>query len=139
MAHGIKPILPFDITLATFLILDLCPPITTAELIAARARQLQNRPDDLAVIHQRVLKSRFALVRQFERQYKNTIADHNFRPGDFVLVRNAGADSELGRETKPRYCGPMVVIRRSRNGAYRLAEIDGAISRLHYASFRLIS
>jgi hypothetical protein len=96
------------------------------------------RPDDLAAIHERVLKSRFASVRQFERQYENTITDHNFRPGDFVLVRSAGTDSELGRKTKPRYFGPMVVIRRSRNGAYRLAEIDGAISRLRYAAFRLI-
>jgi hypothetical protein len=138
MAHGIEPIPTFDITLATFLVPDLCPPITTAELITARACQLQNRLDDLAAIHERVLKSRFASARQFERQYENIIVDHNFRPGDFVLVRNAGADSELGRKTKPRYCGPMVVIRRSHNGAYRLAEIDGAISRLRYAAFRLI-
>ena len=38
----------------------------------------------------------------------------------------------------PRYLGPMVVLQRTRNGAYRLAELDGAISKLHYAAFRLI-
>jgi len=32
----------------------------------------------------------------------------------------------------------MVVIRRSRNGAYRLAELDGAVSKLRYAAFRLV-
>ena len=32
----------------------------------------------------------------------------------------------------------MVVLRRTRNGAYRLSELDGAISRLCYAAFRLI-
>ena len=138
MAHGIEPILPFDITLATFLVPDLCPPISTVELIAVRARQLESRPDDLASIHEQISKSRFTSIQQFERQHKNTIADLNFRPGDLVLVRNAGADSELGRKTKPRYFGPMVVIRRSRNGAYRLAEIDGAISKLRYAAFRLV-
>jgi len=138
MAHGIKPILPFDTTLATFLVPDLCPPLTTAELIAAHACQLQKCPDDLAAIHEQVLKSHFASVRQFEHQYENTITDHNFRPGDFVLVCNAGADSELGHKTKPRYFGPMVVIRRSHNGAYHLAEIDGAISKLRYAAFQLI-
>jgi len=32
----------------------------------------------------------------------------------------------------------MVVIRRTRNGAYRLAELDGAVSKLRYAAFRII-
>ena len=38
----------------------------------------------------------------------------------------------------PRYIGPMVVVKRTRGGAYRLAEVDGAVSRLRYAAFRLI-
>ena len=32
----------------------------------------------------------------------------------------------------------MVVVKKTRNGAYRLAELDGAISRLRFAAFRLI-
>ena len=32
----------------------------------------------------------------------------------------------------------MVVLRKTRNGAYRLAELDGAISKLRYAAFRLV-
>lgn len=138
MAHGVKPILPFDLTLATFLVPDLCQPLSTADLLATRARQLQKRQDDLDNIHDRVLKSRYTSVQQFKRQYKNTIKDHNFGPGSLVLVRNAGADSELASKIKPKYFGPMVVIRRTRNGAYRLAELDGAISKLRYAAFRLI-
>ena len=51
---------------------------------------------------------------------------------------NAGADSELTHKTKPRYFRPMVVVRRTHNGAYRLAELDGAVSKLCYAAFRLI-
>ena len=39
---------------------------------------------------------------------------------------------------KPRYLGPMVVVKKTRNGAYRLAELDGAVSRLRFAAFRLI-
>ena len=138
MAHGIEPILPFDLALATFLVPDLCQPLSTADLLAARARQLQQRQEDLDSIHDRILKSRFASVQQFEKQYKNLIKDFNFKPGDLVLVRNAGADSELARKTKPRYFGPMVVVRRTRNGAYRLAELDGAVSKLRYAAFRII-
>jgi hypothetical protein len=33
MAHGVEPVLPFDITLATFLVPDLVEPLTTTELI----------------------------------------------------------------------------------------------------------
>jgi hypothetical protein len=45
---------------------------------------------------------------------------------------------ELNRKTKPRFFGPMVVVRRNRGGAYILAELDGAVSKLSYAAFRVI-
>jgi hypothetical protein len=32
----------------------------------------------------------------------------------------------------------MVVVKKTRNGAYRLAELDGALSRLRFAAFRLV-
>ena len=57
MVHGIKPILPFDLDLATFLIPDLTEPLPTAELIATHARQLEKQPEDLATIHNKILKS----------------------------------------------------------------------------------
>jgi hypothetical protein len=63
MAHGIKPVFPFDITLATFLIPNS----------AMRTHQLHGCEDYLAAIHSNVLKSHFESVRQLERQYKNTI------------------------------------------------------------------
>jgi hypothetical protein len=47
MAHGIEPILPFDITLA-----DIAKPLFTDELLAIRTRQLQKREEDLAAIHE---------------------------------------------------------------------------------------
>ena len=34
MTHGVEPVLPFDITLATFLVPDLTSPLSTADLIA---------------------------------------------------------------------------------------------------------
>ena len=32
----------------------------------------------------------------------------------------------------------MVVVSRSQNGSYRLAEVDGTVSKLKFAAFRLI-
>jgi hypothetical protein len=81
MAHGVEPILPFDLTLATFLVPDLFQPLSTAELLATRARQLQQRQADLDKIHDRIPKSRYVSAQRFEKQHPNAIKDHNFGPG----------------------------------------------------------
>ena len=138
MAHGVEPVLPFDITLTTFLVPNLTNKLSTVDLIATRTRQLLKRDDDLAAIHTSILKSHFESIRQFKCQFKRTIHDHNFSPGAFVLVRNSSVESDLGRKTKPRYTGPMVVLRRTQNGSYRLAELDGTVSNLRFAAFHLV-
>jgi len=50
MAHGVEPILPFNITQATFLITDLIKQLTTEDLLAARTCQLDKCPSDIAAI-----------------------------------------------------------------------------------------
>jgi hypothetical protein len=85
MAHGVEPTLPFDLTVANFLVFDLCTPLPTADLIAPCTRQLQQLQDDLDSIYGRVLKSRFASVQQSEKQHQNFVKDHNFRPGSSSL------------------------------------------------------
>jgi transposase InsO family protein len=132
MAHGVEPILPFDLVQATFLVPNLTQPLSTEDLLAIRARQLEKRPADLAAIHDRILASRYASVRQFKKQYTNTIRDFNFAPGTLVLIRNTNLNMD---KMKPHYMGPMIVLRRGRNGAYRLSKLDGTVSRLRYAAF----
>jgi hypothetical protein len=138
MAHGVEPILPFDITLAMFLVPNIAKPLSTSELLAIRMCQLQKHDEDLAAIHANVLKSCFESVRQFERAHKKSLHDFDFKPGTLVLVRNSSIETDLGRKSKPRYLGPMVVIRHTPNGSYRLAELDGAVSKLRFAAFRLV-
>ena len=64
--------------------------------------------------------------------------DHDFGPGSLVLMHSTGIDLDLANKTKPHYFGPMVVVQRTQNGAYHLAELDGAVSKLCYAAFRLV-
>ena len=92
----------------------------------------------LTISRERVLVSQFASIKQFEAQFKNQIRDHNFWPGNFVLVQNTQVEKELNWKTKPRYLGPMVVLQRTTRGSYLLAELDGSISKLRYAAFRLL-
>jgi hypothetical protein len=66
MAHGVELILPFDITLAMFLVPDLVKPLTTNNLITTHARQLKKRQDDLALIYDCIIKSHFMSAQQFE-------------------------------------------------------------------------
>ena len=137
IVHGVEPLLPFDITEATYLV----PPqsgMTSTDLLALRARQLQKRPTDLADIHARVMKARFSSVRQFEKKYANSIKTYEFSVGDMVLIRNSRVEMSLDRKAKPRWIGPMVVVRRTEGGSYILAELDGTVSKLRFAGFRVV-
>jgi hypothetical protein len=138
IVHGVEPLFPFDLAEATYLVPALDAPLTTAELLAIRARQLQKRKEDLDSIADRIFESRQESVRQFTKAHRNKIIDLAFKPGDLVLVRNSAVEMELNRKTKPRFLGPMVVVRRNKGGAYILAELDGSISKLSYAAFRII-
>lgn len=138
MAHGVEPLLPFDISEATYLLPPQDAPMSTSDLLATRGRALRKRPEDLELIHERVLKSRYLSIKHFEEKFKETIRDFNFAPGSLVLVQNSRIHSELNRKTKPRYLGPMVVVRRTTGGSYILSELNGALSRSRYSASRVV-
>jgi hypothetical protein len=112
--------------------------MSTTELIALRAHQLQKRPEDLDTIQDCVIKARFTSIRQFKKKYANTIHAYQFAPSDLVLVRNSRIEASLDRKTKPRWIGPMVIVRQTTHRAYILAEMDGTISKLRFAAFCII-
>ena len=67
LAHGTEPLLPFDLTEATYLTEPWDGPVSSAELLATRARQLEKREDDLEKARERVFVARKESARQFER------------------------------------------------------------------------
>ena len=44
----------------------------------------------------------------------------------------------LDRKTKPRWISPMVVVQQMKGGSYILSELDGSVSKLCFAAFRVI-
>ncbi|KZT31594.1 hypothetical protein SISSUDRAFT_1072615 [Sistotremastrum suecicum HHB10207 ss-3] len=138
MAHGVEPVMPFDLAEATYLSPSLSKIVSTDDLIILRARQLEKRPDDLQKMHDLILKSRNQSATQFNKTFHSTIHSFDFSPGQLVLVRNSRNDTGLPDKTKPRYLGPYIVISKHSGGSYTLAEMDGTISKLHFAAKRVI-
>jgi hypothetical protein len=117
-ATGIEPLLPFDITEATFLFPTFDSKLSDAQLIEFRATQLERREDELAAIEERVIRARFRSTADFEKRHQHVIHDYNFVAGDLVLVLNKKIEKGTNRKCRPRYFGPLVVAKRLRSGAY---------------------
>jgi len=62
VVHGIKPLLPFDITEAIFLIAPILMPLSTVDFLAVHAHMLQKHDEDLAKIHECVLAACYAFT-----------------------------------------------------------------------------
>lgn len=138
MVHGVHPLLPFDILEATYLSPKQDFGMSTEALVALRAQQLAKRPEDIAAMRETVTRARRKNLEQFERRHASRIIDFDFKPGALVLVRNSRIEESLNRKTKPRYIGPMVVVRKTIGSSYVVAELDGTQSQLRVAGFRLI-
>src|SRR5260221_12551365 len=79
---------PLILSRLTFLVPNLTGPLSTADLLAIRARQLRKRPADLATIHDRIFASQHCSVHPLKKQYANTIRDFDFTSGTLILVHN---------------------------------------------------
>ncbi|EJD37129.1 hypothetical protein AURDEDRAFT_34366, partial [Auricularia subglabra TFB-10046 SS5] len=75
----------------------------------------------------------------FMRKHAHAIKDFNFTPGKLVLVRNTRIEHDLSlKKVEDKYYGPMIVVKRNAGGSYTLAELDGSVSLLRCAAFRVI-
>jgi hypothetical protein len=137
LLYGQHPVLPFDITQATFMIDGYRDGLSTSELLALRVRQLQQRPEDIAHAAEMLRKHRFESKERFEEKFHHLIRTTDFSPGQLVLMHNTAIVNQMNRKTKPRYLGPFVVDRRTRKGSYVLRELDGTYLQYNVAAFRL--
>jgi hypothetical protein len=138
MVTGAHPILPLDIQEATWLVEFPDRQLSTAELIGFRARALAKHREHVSEMRQKISRQKMEWLLRYERDHKHTIKDLVFKAGDLVLVRNTEIESSLDKKMKARYSGPMIVVWRSNQGNYVLAELDGTVSQQRIAGFRVI-
>lgn len=137
LLYGVHPVLPLDLTEATFMVEGFEEGMSSADLLALRIRQLERHPEDIERAAKRLKEARLRSKAQFERRYHKKIRRKIYSRGDPVLIRNTMVEKELNRKTKPRYLGPFLVDRRTRGGSYVLKEMNGVFMRQGVAAFRL--
>ena len=86
IAHGVEPLLPFDLVEVTYLAPKMDQLMKTEDLIAQQAKMLQKRPQDIKRVCDMVMRARGELVKQLEKTMVKKIHDFDFKPGMLVLV-----------------------------------------------------
>ena len=140
LLHGVHPMLPCDLTEATFLSPHFSKKMNTEDLLAARVKQLAKMPQDLARARKILKQSRFQSSQAFEKKFGRRLIMQAHAPGSLVLIRNVPVENTMAisRKTTCRYMGPYEVIEETKGRSYRLQELDGTKLKTTVAAFRLI-
>ena len=92
---GAHPVFPLDIVEATWLVEPPKKPLSRDELLAYRATALMKHQDYVLELCGKIIEKKKRRVLEMERNFKNSIKDYKFDPGDLVLIRSTEIESSL--------------------------------------------
>ena len=107
------------------------------ELLAARIRQLERRPEDVERAAEKLRMARIRNKDRFDRTHR--LRPKKIEEGDWVLVYDSSLDNQhrATRKFARRWFGPYVVTSANDNGTYHLAELDGTRMAIPVAGKRI--
>jgi len=82
-AHRVEPLLPFDISEATYLFPNVTEWLSTEDLLAHCTCQLKHWDKELALIHECIVKARLSGIVEFMKKHKNTMVNYDFKGGSW--------------------------------------------------------
>jgi hypothetical protein len=120
-----KPFMPKERTIASWAALEWRNEMSREELLAARIRQLERRPEDVERATEKLRTARLRNKERFDRTHR--VRPKRIEEGDWVLVYDSSLDNQhkSTRKFARRWFGPYVVTSVDDNGTYHLAELDG--------------
>jgi len=127
MVTRAHPTIPLNVVEATWLVKYPERMILSTKVKGLQALALAKHVKYVEEIRQRVLKEKIQRMLQLESNLQHRIKEFNLKLGSLVLVKNSAIELLADRKMKPRYLGPMVMIRCLRGGAFILAELNGAV------------
>jgi len=96
---------------------------TVAELLAARARPLERRKEDMEEAQENVRKSRLCNKAYFDKNCWERV--QTLEIGDMVLLYNSSLDKQWSPKFKNKWLGPYKIREIGETGTYLLNEPDG--------------
>jgi hypothetical protein len=125
LMYGQKPVMPTERTIVSWAALEWRNEMSREELLAARIRQLERRPEDVERATEKLRTARIRNKERFDRTHQ--IRPKKIEEGDWVLVYDGSLDNQhkAARKFARRWFGPYVVTSVDDNGTYHLAELDG--------------
>ena len=126
LMYGQKPVMPIERTITSWVAIPWENEMSREELLAARIRQLERRPEDLENARKIMEIARMKNKIRFDKTHR--LRPKKIKEGDWVLVYDNNLDNQhrTTRKFARRRFSPYVVRSASDNATYHLVELDGS-------------
>ena len=136
LVFGQDCVLPVELTAYSWAYINWINVKTTAELLAARAKQLERKEIEVQNALENIRANRIANKRRFDKNRR--IRKEKLEIGDMVLLHNTSFEKQWSKKLDNRWLGPYKIRQIKEDcGTYLLNELDGTQLKGTYAGDRI--